>query len=184
MSTRAGADVTRAALLRAARIRFALYPYPDVTLRDIAADAGVSAALLIKYFGSKDDLLSEVVDFDEIFATLLDAPLPGLGRHLVGCLVEHTTPPDATDPFLASVLIVVGKDGPAWVRDELVRRFVDVLAARLPGRDVRLRAELVCSHLVGLSAMRRLVRAEPLASCTSVELADRLGPVLQALIDG
>lgn len=175
---------TRAALLRAARIRFAVHAYPDVTLREIAADAGVSAALVCKYFGTKDDLLREVVAFDDVFAALLDAPLERLGAHLVRRLAEHTAGDDAVDPFLALALIAVGKDVPEWVRDELLRSFVDALASRLRGRDARLRAELVCGYVVGVSAMRRVVGAEPLASCTPRRLADRVGPVLQSLIDG
>ena len=51
-----------AALLRAARVRFAVYPYPDVTVRDVAADVGVSAALVMKYFGSKDELFLAALD--------------------------------------------------------------------------------------------------------------------------
>jgi AcrR family transcriptional regulator len=184
MAERGDADVTRAALLRSARIRFALYPYADVTLRDIAADIGVSAALVIKYFGCKDDLLREVVAFDDIFQRFLAGPLEGLGEHLVRSLLEHTAAPDAVDPFVASVLVAVGKQGPDWARDELVRRFVDVLADRLTGSDTRLRAELVCGYLVGVSAMRRVVEAEPLASTAPDELSARVGPVLQALIDG
>ena len=45
------AAVTRAALLVAARSRFAELGYDATSLRDIAADAGVDAALVSRYFG-------------------------------------------------------------------------------------------------------------------------------------
>ncbi len=41
-------DPGRTAILRAARRAFALQPYKAVTLRGIAADANVSAALIVK----------------------------------------------------------------------------------------------------------------------------------------
>ncbi len=49
-------DPGRTAILRAARRAFALQPYAAVTLRGIAGDANVSAALIVKHFGSKEAL--------------------------------------------------------------------------------------------------------------------------------
>ncbi len=72
-----GANVTdagRIAILRAARRAFALQPYNVVTLRGIAADANVSAALIVKHFGSKEALFDQVADFSEAAEMLLDAP--------------------------------------------------------------------------------------------------------------
>src|SRR2546421_8360402 len=50
---------TRAALLAAARIRFARDGYEATNLRDIAADVGVNVALISRYFGSKEGLFFE-----------------------------------------------------------------------------------------------------------------------------
>ena len=52
------AAATRTAILEAARERFAAESYDDVGMRDIARDVGVDAALISRYFGSKDDLCS------------------------------------------------------------------------------------------------------------------------------
>ena len=59
MSARAEAAAqTRARILSAAWERFAGQPYEDVRLRDIAADASVSAQTLHTAFGSKERLLT------------------------------------------------------------------------------------------------------------------------------
>lgn len=50
---RRNASQTRADILSAARRRFAAEGYEGTTLRAIAADVGVDAALVIRYFGSK-----------------------------------------------------------------------------------------------------------------------------------
>ena len=56
------AAATRTAILDAARERFAAESYDDVGMRDIARDVGVDAALISRYFGSKDDLFLAALD--------------------------------------------------------------------------------------------------------------------------
>lgn len=53
---------TRKAILRAARELFARASYENVQTRQIAALAGVDAALLNRYFGSKKRLFAAVLD--------------------------------------------------------------------------------------------------------------------------
>ena len=53
---RPGAPDTRAAILAAARSRFAEHGYAGTTIRAVATDAGVDAALVHHYFGTKDEL--------------------------------------------------------------------------------------------------------------------------------
>ncbi|MGO9760539.1 MAG: TetR/AcrR family transcriptional regulator [Solirubrobacteraceae bacterium] len=61
MSARAdGAAATRERLLTAAWRHFATYPYEDVRLSEIAADAEVTAQTLHTQFGSKDQLFTAV----------------------------------------------------------------------------------------------------------------------------
>jgi AcrR family transcriptional regulator len=66
------ASQTRADILSAARRRFAAEGYERTTLRAIAADVGVDAALVIRYFGSKQDLFAAAVDFSIELPDLLN----------------------------------------------------------------------------------------------------------------
>ena len=52
------AEATQAAILEAAKSHFAKSGYDGAFLRDIAADAGVDAALINRYFGGKDGLFA------------------------------------------------------------------------------------------------------------------------------
>ena len=54
---------TRADIVSAARRRFAAEGYDRTTLRAVAADVGVDAALVIRYFGSKQDLFAAAAEF-------------------------------------------------------------------------------------------------------------------------
>ena len=55
------AAATREAILEAATRRFATQGYERAGAREIAADAGVTAALVNRYFGSKEGLFAEVI---------------------------------------------------------------------------------------------------------------------------
>ena len=53
---RPGTSSSRQAILDAARARFAEDGYAMTTIRKIATDAGVNPALIMQFFGSKEDL--------------------------------------------------------------------------------------------------------------------------------
>ena len=57
-------DRTRAAILDAAQKLFAEHGHERTTVRDIAAKASVDPALVIRYFGSKDELFVRAAAFD------------------------------------------------------------------------------------------------------------------------
>ena len=59
---RRDAAATRSAILEAATRRFAFEGYQNAGVREIAADAGVDAAMVNRYFGSKEGLFAEVVE--------------------------------------------------------------------------------------------------------------------------
>ena len=54
---------TCADILAAARLRFGSDGYERTTLRAVAADVGVDPALVIRYFGSKQDLFAAAAEF-------------------------------------------------------------------------------------------------------------------------
>ncbi|GEL22467.1 TetR family transcriptional regulator [Pseudonocardia sulfidoxydans NBRC 16205] len=177
---RCAAD-TRDALLRAARRHFSVHGYAGATLRGIAAEAQVSAALLVKYFGSKEGLLAAASDIEAETAALLDAPNATLGRHLVATLLDLHDRAEA-DP-LVRVVLTGPRPGGERIVEELDRRLIKRLADRLDGPDARLRAEMVCAQLIGLGAVRLLLSSPATVAEPPAALVDRLGPILQAWID-
>ncbi|MEW1910998.1 TetR family transcriptional regulator [Kitasatospora sp. NPDC085895] len=174
----------RQAILRAARRAFALQPYAQVTLRGIAAEAEVSASLIVKLFGSKEELFAQTADFSADLDELLDAPLERLGRHLVLTLVRVRRERH-TDPLLRVVLSLGMADERTVIRvrfrDQATRRLTD----RLEGPDAELRAELILGQLLGLGATLSIHRDGGAGEQTAPErLADLCAPALQRLVDG
>lgn len=151
-------------------------------LRDIARECGVSAALVVKHFGSKENLYARAVSFEREAAMLLDSELSALGRHLIRTLLKlHEQ--EQSDPFVRAVLTAIGPNG-AEFNKSFRHYFVEPLAARLVGEGAELRAELITLHLIGLGGVRRALRL-PEASAAPVELIiDHLGRLLQDYIDG
>src|SRR6266480_2098159 len=60
---RSGETSTRADILEAARRLFAERGYQGATMRAIAAEAGVDAALLVHFFGNKPALMAEAIEW-------------------------------------------------------------------------------------------------------------------------
>ena len=79
-------DVNKRRLLEAAREQFSSQGFRGVTMRSIAAQAGVDVALIARHFGSKDGLFAAAVELPEeapeILATALSAPLQEQGERL------------------------------------------------------------------------------------------------------
>ncbi|MDT0457721.1 TetR family transcriptional regulator [Streptomyces sp. DSM 41527] len=173
----------RDAILRAARRAFALRPYAEVTLRGIAADAGVSASLIVKRFGSKEQLFATVADFGPAADALFGAPLPELGRHMVHTLVGQRRAQQG-DPLLRVVFSLGISDERSLLRDRFQEQVTDRLATQLTGPDAALRAELIAAQLIGLGATLSIHRTGAASQAPPERLADLYTPALQRLIDG
>jgi AcrR family transcriptional regulator len=173
----------RDAILRAARRAFTQRPYADVTIRGIAADAGVSPSLVVKHFGRKEELFNTVADFGPAAEELFDAPLDELGRHMVITLVRRRRE-QQMDPLLRVVFSFGNSDERSLLRDRFREQVTEALTARLPGGERALRAELIAGHLLGLGATLSLHREGAGAVATPEHVADLYAPALQTLITG
>ncbi|MER6396695.1 TetR family transcriptional regulator [Kitasatospora sp. NPDC001603] len=173
----------RDAILRAARRAFALRPYADVTMRGIAADAGVSPSLIVKRFGSKEHLFNTVADFGPAADELFAAEPGALGRHLVLTVVRMRRE-QRGDPLLRVVFSLGNDDERTLLRERFRHQVTDRLAASLPGPDAELRAELIAGQLLGLGATLSLHRPGAGDRATPERLADLYAPALQRLVDG
>ncbi|MFJ2173085.1 TetR family transcriptional regulator [Streptomyces sp. NPDC087851] len=173
----------RDAILRAARRAFAFRPYAEVTLRGIAADAGVSASLIVKHFSTKEGLFNTVADFGPAADRLFAAPLDTLGCHLVLTLVRSRR--EQQGDLLLRVVFSLGDDDErTLLRERFDQQITQRLAALLTGRDRALRAELIAGQLLGLGAVQSLYRTGAVTHATPEAIADLYAPAIQRLIDG
>ncbi|MBJ7907418.1 TetR/AcrR family transcriptional regulator [Streptomyces sp. NPDC003656] len=178
-TARRDAEATKAAILKAARHLLARHPHGDITLKAVAERAGVSPPLVLKYFGNKDALFARVMSFDTDADDLLDAPLDGLGRHMVRHVLTSQRE-RGTDPLLRIVFAPLHGDHGDVLRANFRAQVTDRLAARLTGPDAGLRAELAVAAVVGVGVMYGIARGPGLRGADADAVADRYGPLVQA----
>src|SRR5262245_24774569 len=80
---RTKSDRTRAAILASAATLFAAHGYERTTVRDIAAGAGIDPSMVIRYFGSKDELFARVAEPDLRLPDLRTVAHAQIGETLV-----------------------------------------------------------------------------------------------------
>lgn len=178
---RRDAEATKAAILRAARHLMARHAHTDITLKAVADRAGVSAPLILKYFGNKDALFARVMSFETDAAALLDAPLAELGPHMVRHLLLGQTERGA-DPVLRIVFAPLHGEQGDTLRANFRTQVSDRLAGRLEGPDAGLRAELAVGTLLGLGVMYGIARGSRLRATAVEDIVERYGPTVQALL--
>jgi AcrR family transcriptional regulator len=113
-------------VLRSAERLFGERGYRAVTVRDIAADAGVSAALVMKLFLSKEKLYAAVQP-DESLLTELDVPTSELGRTLVFRVLMRKER-GMQEPWAIIPFAVLESPDPEAARADIRERYVAAIA--------------------------------------------------------
>ncbi len=167
-------DRTARARIRDEALRLFAERGPDaVTMRDIAAAAGVSAALLIRHYGSKNGLVdavdNHVVGTFELLLTRMTEETAAVGLEptavpsLLDGLATHLPPDSAIPAYLSRLLISGGPAGSALF-DRLFRlsqATLDTMVAAgiaSPGTDSAVRAAfLLVNDLAVLTLRPRLI---------------------------
>jgi AcrR family transcriptional regulator len=181
---RPGPAETRDAILTAARAEFGSRGFDGATIRAIAAGAGVDPALVMYFFGSKQQLFLESIELTlrpaEVLPRVLEGGLEGIGERLTRFYLGLWENPQTREAVAAIVRSAFSHEGAA----EVIRGFLGSevfgrVAEHLPGADPELRVELAGSHLVGLAIARHILRVEPLASADAEAVISRVAPTVQ-----
>ena len=181
---RRDAAATRAAILDAARRHFARAGYDHVGVREIAADAGVTAALVNRYFGSKEQLFAEVLASGFDIGPLLPADRATFGAVLgrfIAAAPRRT--PDDQGPLSLLLRSAASPTAGKLLREHIDTHLVGPLAQWIGGDDAELRAALIVSTLAGLGVLRRMVKTSALAGVDEERLGALLGELLDAVVE-
>jgi AcrR family transcriptional regulator len=174
------ASQTRADILSAARRRFGAEGYERTTLRAVAADVGVDAALVIRYFGSKQDLFAAAADFV--------IELPDLSNfapdEVADILLSRFFAVWEDETFLALLRAAMTSDTAA---DTLRRVFAQQVAPKLitatADHPIQ-RIGLMGAFVIGLATTRYVLVNPPIANLSRHELSRWAAPVIRQLLAG
>jgi len=184
-----GDSDAREQILQAGHRLFLAGGYRGVSLRSIAAEAGVDSALISYHFGSKRGLFAAIMQLGVSPADVVRQSLAGdparLPERIIANVLAVWDDPVAGPP-LVSVYSSAGGDPDAsrLVRELVEGEILDVIAGYLGGREAGTRAGIAGSQIAGLIFMRYLLRAEPLASMPLPEVVRHAAPGLRAALFG
>jgi AcrR family transcriptional regulator len=169
---------TEERILGAARSIFAERGYERGTIRAIAAAAQIDPALVMQYFGSKQELFTRAVrisaatppvgqseDVVEFLLTTLGLKVGGLPETSVAMMRSMLTNPEVAQTARATL----GQQ-------------VEQLGAVIPEDDPRLRAALIIATMLGVTIGRQLLDIEDLRDASSDRITELLRPCFQVLV--
>jgi AcrR family transcriptional regulator len=155
----------------------------------VAKAAGVDAALVHHYFGTKQALFAAAIHLPinpmEILLPLRDTPVEELGLKLPSLLLP------LWDSELGSALIATLRSLIAGSEVSLARSFLEEIIGAEVGSRVdnppgmgQIRIQFVASQLMGVVMARYIVKIEPFASLPADQIARTIAPNLQRYLTG
>jgi AcrR family transcriptional regulator len=183
--TATGGAGTRDRILAVAREEFSARGYDATSVRSIAKAAGVDAALVHHYFGTKEQVFAAAIELSfgpafELPKALAAGSGEAMGERLARFMLGVWEDPVTAEPLLAIVRSAVTNEQAAAVfRGMLGRRVLAAVAGDLPAPDPEYRVQLAAAQLIGIVMLRYVIRVEPTASATVDELVAAVAPTLQ-----
>jgi AcrR family transcriptional regulator len=170
---------TRRAILDAARATFAGRGYEQTTIRAVAAQAGVDASMVMRYFGSKAGLFTAAVTMDLDIPDLRSVPAGDRGDLLVRLFVTRWEHPVHGNEMIAMLRAGVTSDIVAEQFQSVLSQLVTEPIAALGDERAAERGTLIAAQLLGLGLCRYILRFEPLASMSDDDVVAAVGPSVQ-----
>src|ERR1700759_3945481 len=172
---------TRADILAAARRRFAEEGFERTTLRAIAADVGVDAALVIRYFGSKQDLFATATDFRIELPDLTGADPDDIADML---LPRYSAVWEDDHTFLALLrAAMTSRIAADTLNETLATHVAPMLMGATPDNHMK-RIAVTDAFVIGLAATRSGLANPPVADLTREELSRCAAPAFRQLLVG
>jgi AcrR family transcriptional regulator len=177
----------RAAILRAAQLRFAESGYDATTIRTVAADARIDPSMVIRYYGSKDGLFAAATAVDLAIPDLAAIPADEIGtavaRHFITVWESHGSGTPLR-VLLSSAL--AGGVAAARMSEIFATQLRPVLSALHPesAEGSAQRAALVASQVLGFALTRYVLQLPPIVHLSEDAAVAWLAPTIQAYLVG
>lgn len=175
------AQASRTAILLAARDCFSQDSYEAVGIRQVAEKAGLSPGLVLRYFGSKEDLYKQTLRsaFEDLdMGRFVEGDLATLGEHMVRELLKVRF----TLSLRTTVRATVNAQTAAFVRELISEYFCDPLARRLTGDNAELRAAIVSAQFFGFAVYYYLVEFGAIAHGDPETVIAQISRALQTTV--
>jgi AcrR family transcriptional regulator len=185
----AGVSDTRNRILASARDLFARNGIDRTSIRAVAAGAGVDAALVHHYFGTKQQLFAAAIhlpiDPMTVLVPMRETPIEELGLRLPSVLLPIWDSEMGAGLIATMRALLTGADV-SLARSFLEEIVVEEVGSRVdnPPGTGKIRAQFVASQLMGVVLARYIVGIEPFASLPADQIARTIAPNLQRYLTG
>jgi AcrR family transcriptional regulator len=158
-------------------------------MRAVAAGAGVDAALVHHYFGTKQDLFAAAIripiDPMTVLVPMREIPVNELGYELLSVLLSIWDS-DLGAGFIATFRSLIAGAEVSLARSFLEEVVTAEVASRVdnPAGTGMIRAQFFGSQLMGVVIARYIVKIEPFASLPNEQIVQTIGPNLQRYLTG
>jgi AcrR family transcriptional regulator len=177
------AAATRAAILAAANARFMAESYDQVGMRDIARDVGVDPALISRYFGSKEDLFSNVIEDCGTGSDLMEGDRATFGQRVAHEVIYGPRKEFKLRWLLLMLRSIASPKAAEVIQKHSNARFIEPFTEWVGGEDAAIRARLAAGLIMGLTVSRDLSGGFNLTPEECERLEKRLAATLQDFID-
>lgn len=181
---------TRAKILEVATQLFVERGYAEVGMREIAAKAGVAAAMINRYFGTKQALFLEIMGDAFSLVPFMHGPRAEFGQRMASPLLnphgpfESRSDEEAHFKILQIVLRSASTDGaPPEIQSFLDTQLWRPLIDWLGGKNANERAELIVAILMGLILMNRKISSPSQKKGQTEILASLFANTIQSYVD-
>ena len=174
MAERKG-DRTRAAILTAARERFASDGYERATIRAIAADAAIDPAMVMRYYGNKEKLFAAAAEFDLQLPDFSAVRRDELGEAMIRHFLDRW---EGDDTFRALLRAAVTNEAAAQRIQGIFATQLAPTLRELAVDEPVVRAGLVATQVLGFALCRYILELPPIAAMSHDDAVAWLGPTL------
>ena len=168
-------DITKAAILQAAKEQFSRHGYGNTTIRSIAASVNIDPAMVMRYFGNKEKLFAAAADFDLRLPDLSVLPREEVGRALVSHFLNRWEGDEALMVLLRSA---VTHKGAAERMRGIFANQIAMMVAKLRNETPEKAAShagLLVTQMLGVALCRYVLKLPPVVGLERQELIDRVG---------
>lgn len=160
--------------------------YDRATIRAIAAEAGVDKSSVVKYFGSKEQLFDEAVEWrTDLEGLHTENAATTADNYVRAVLVDWAADPDSPMSVLLRASLT-SEQAAERLRQHITAEYVDGIARRfasIPESEARLRAALISALLFGIAAQRYLLRLPDIAGASVEDVVRLSAPLVRSLLE-
>jgi AcrR family transcriptional regulator len=172
-------DRTRGVILDVAQRLFSERGYDGTTIREIATEANIDPALVIRYFGSKEELFVRTAAIELALPALDELDQSSLGEVVVRHFLGVWEGPGANRGMAVLLRSAASNELSAIKLREVFATQVTPLVERVgPRSTTTLRSALIAGQLLGLALCRYVLKLPPLNETPAEDLVKQVGPTI------